>query len=196
MAVKPLHNEQELLGKIAKGDQHAFTLLFNHYQRDVFVHSKRLTHSESEAVEAVQNIFIKIWVGRSRLAAIDNFGGYLNRTVRNHSFDILKQIARETESNLKLQRSSTEIDNATGQLLDYKEAVRLLNEVLDELAPQQKLVYKLCHQDGFTYEEAAEQMGISIESVRSHMKQALRKIREYFRKYAVLYPLLVLALIK
>lgn len=196
MAKNPLDNEQALLAKIADGDQHAFTILFNHYQRDVFVHSKRLTHSENDAFEAVQDIFIKIWVGRERLRSVDNFGAYLNRMVRNYSFDLLKQLARETQANLKLQKSTTELDEATGQLLEYNEAVKLLGEALDELAPQQKLAYKLCHQEGLTYEEAALQMNISTETVRAHMKQSLRKIREHFRKYAVLYPMLVIALYK
>jgi len=196
VATKSLHNEQELLAKIADGDQNAFTVLFNHYQRDVFVHSKRLVHSEHDALEAVQDIFIKIWVGREKLRSIDNFGGYLNRIVRNYSFDLLKQLAREIETNLSLQKATTEIDYSTGQLLEYNQTIKLLNEVLDELSPQQKLVYKLCHQNGLTYEEAAVQLNISIETVRAHMKQALKKIREHFSKYAVFYPMLVIALCK
>jgi RNA polymerase sigma factor (sigma-70 family) len=196
MAVKPLQDELDILAKIAEGDQHAFTILFNHYQRDVFVHSKRLTPSEDHALEVVQNIFIKIWVGRERLKTINNFGGYLNRIVRNHVFDVLKQIAHETESHLKFQEVNTEIDDSTGHLLDYKDAVTILNDALSDLAPQQKLTYQLCHQEGMKYEEAALKMNISTETVRAHMKQALRKIRVHFRKHAVFYPMLILALHK
>ena len=196
MAVKPLEDEIAVLAKIAEGDQHAFGILFNHYQSDVFVHSKRLTHSEDQALEIVQDIFIKIWVGRNRLKTIDNFGGYLNRTVRNHIFDVLRKLSNEAESNLKFQKNHTEFDDSTGQLLDYNDAVNMLNIALQELAPQQRLVYKLCHQDGLKYEEAALQMNISTETVRAHMKQALRKIRSHFRKHALLYPMLIAALFK
>lgn len=196
MALKPLINEHDILAKVAEGDQYAFTLLFNHYQRAVFVHGKRITQSESDALEVVQDIFIKIWTGRERLKSIENFGGYLNRIVRNHSFDLLKRIARENETNLKLREELTEIDHATGQLLDYNEAVKLLNSVLEDLAPQQRLVYKLCHQEGKSYGEAALEMNISIETVRVHMKQALKNIREHFRKFSLYYPMLIIALCK
>lgn len=194
MAVSPLHQESELLAMVADGDQHAFTRLFNHYQKDVFVLSKRLTHSEDQALEVVQDIFIKIWLGREKLRQVDNFGGYLNRVVRNHSFDVLKQLARESASQLSFQQHATEIEDSTIRELDYKDALNLLNEALEGLAPQQKLVYKLCHQEGMKYEEAAQQLNISTETVRAHMKQALKKIREHFRKHSVLYPMLVLAL--
>lgn len=196
MAVKPLRDEKDVLAKIAEGDQHAFTILFNHYQRDVFVHSKRLTPSEDDALEVVQDIFIKIWMARERLKSIENFGGYLNRIVRNQIFDVLRQIAQETESQLKFQKVNTELDDSTGQLLDYKDAVNILNGALSDLAPQQKLVYKLCHQEGMKYEEAALEMNISTETVRAHMKLALKKIRAHFRKHAVLYPMLIMALHK
>jgi RNA polymerase sigma factor (sigma-70 family) len=196
MAVKPLSNEAEILTKIAEGDQHAFTILFNHYQRDVFVHSKRLTQSEDRAVENVQNIFIKIWVGRDRLNNVANFGGYLNRSVRNHSFDLLKQVARENAMNLDFQKDHSETEDTTSQQVEYKEAINTLNEALSQLAPQQKMAYKLCHQDGMKYDEAALQMNISTETLKIHMKQALRKIRDHFRKNALTYPLLIMALNK
>lgn len=196
MAVQALKNEKDILAKIADGDQYAFTILFNHYQKDVFVHSRRLTPSEDDALEVVQDIFIKIWTGRARLKAIDNFGAYLNRVVRNQVFDVLKQLSKESESHVKLQKATTEIDDSTRQLLDYQDAIHILNEALTELAPQQKMAYKLCHQDGMKYEEAAKEMNISTETVRVHMKQALSKIRAHFRKHAVLYPMLILALHK
>ncbi|SHE39194.1 RNA polymerase sigma factor [Pedobacter caeni] len=196
MAVPPLQNESDILTKIAEGDQFAFTILFNHYQKDVFVHSRRLTPSEDDALEVVQDIFIKIWIGRERLKTINNFGAYLNRVVRNHVFDVLKQLSQENESHVKLQSASTEFDDSTRQLLDYQDAIHILNEALTELAPQQKIAYKLCHQEGMKYEEAAKEMNISTETVRVHMKQALNKIRAHFRKHAVLYPMLILALYK
>jgi RNA polymerase sigma-70 factor (family 1) len=196
MAVQALKDEKDILAKIAEGDQYAFTILFNHYQKDVFVHSRRLTPSEDDALEVVQDIFIKIWTGRKRLTTIDNFGAYLNRVVRNQVFDVLKQLSQESESHVKLQKATTEIDDSTRQLLDYQDAIHILNEALTELAPQQKMAYKLCHQDGMKYEEAAKEMNISTETVRAHMKQALSKIRAHFRKHAVLYPMLILALHK
>lgn len=196
MSVQALKDEKDILAKIAEGDQYAFTALFNHYQKDVFVHSKRLTPSEDHAIEVVQDIFIKIWTGRNRLKTIDNFGAYLNRVVRNHVFDVLKQISKETESQFKFQKASTEFDDSTRQLLDYKDAIQILNEALSDLAPQQKLAYKLCHQEGMKYEEAAKKMNISTETVRAHMKQALSKIRAHFRKHAILYPMLIMAIYK
>ncbi len=199
MASRPLYNEQELLAEIAKGDQRAFTTLFNHYQRDLFLFSKSLVKSDDAAIEAVQDVFLKIWTRRAELLTIENFAAYLNRIVRNHSLNLLRKMSREltTGSWRKVEAEEDHfplVDQATHQQLDYNDAIRVLEMALAELPAQQRKVYELCHKQGLRYEEAAKVLGISIETVRVHMKRALQRIRWHFRKHAILYPLLIIAL--
>lgn len=196
MSVRSIDHESKLLAKIAGGDQHAFTVLFNHYERDVYAVGKKLTWSHDQAIEIVQEIFIKIWDSRTSLITVENFGGYLNRLVKNHSLNVLKKMSRESRNNQGLQSVSTELDDSTNMQLDYNDALRLLNEALDSLAPQQRKVYILCHQQGLKYEEAAARLNISPNTINVHMTVALKKIREHFAKNAVFYPLLVMILAK
>lgn len=196
MPARPLDHESKLLAKIARGDQHAFTVLFNHYERDVYGMGKKLTWSHDQAIEIVQEVFIKIWDGRASLVTVENFGAYLNRLVKNHSLNVLKKMSRENRNHQVLQSVSTELDDSTSTQLDYNDALRLLNEALDSLAPQQRKVYVLCHQQGLKYEEAAAQLNISPSTINVHMTQALKRIREHFAKNAVFYPLLVMMMSK
>ncbi|MDR6783305.1 RNA polymerase sigma-70 factor (family 1) [Pedobacter africanus] len=196
MPVKPIDHESELLAKIAGGDQYAFTVLFNHYERDVYAVGKKLTWSHDRAIEIVQEIFIKIWDNRASLITVENFGAYLNRLVKNHSLNVLKKMSRESRNNQVLQSVSTELDDSTSIQLDYNDALGVLNEALDSLTPQQRKVYILCHQQGLKYEEAAAQLNISSSTVNVHMTLALKKIRAHFAKNAVFYPLLVMMLSK
>lgn len=194
MAINPLFNESKVKAAIAAGDQHAFCTLFDHYQKYVFAFSLKLTRSEEIAEEVVQEIFMKIWDGRDKLKSIENFGAYLNRLVRNHSFNILRQEASHARANQKIGLSLSEGDDSTQQQLDYREISRILNEVIEHLPAQQKMVYTLCHQEGLKYEEAALKLNISASTVHYHMKLALSAIREHFKKNAGLYPVLLLYL--
>jgi RNA polymerase sigma-70 factor (ECF subfamily) len=194
MAVNHLVNEVEILALIAEGDQSAFTILFNHYQRFVFSFGKKITHSEESAGEVVQDIFLKIWLARENLPEVKNFGAYLNRLVRNHSLNVVRRQLQEAKSAGELGRIFSEADESTILQLDYNETNNLLNQAIAELSPQQRMVYQLCHQQGLKYDEAAAQMNISAQTVNAYMKDALKKIRSHFRKYAVAYPLLILCL--
>lgn len=194
MAVKQLLNEKELLRLVAEGNQVAFTTLFKHYHKYIFAFGKKLTHSEELAAEIVQDIFLKLWIKRERMVQIDNFGAYLTRTVQNHSFNVLRQLAQDKRLNSKLNLALTEIDNNTNRLLDYNETVQLLNEALNTLSHQQRTVYTLCHQEGFKYAEAAEKMNISTQTVHEYMKIALAKIRTHFKKNGVGYQMFLVCL--
>ncbi|MEJ5996269.1 RNA polymerase sigma-70 factor [Pedobacter sp. Du54] len=201
MALTPLINETEVLAKIATGDQRAFTILFNHYHRDILSFSIKLTKSEELALEIVQDVFLKVWSFRAKLVEIESFGGYLSRMVRNHCLNALRDLERKKRLGVQMDIDASEFSQTLGydpihQQLDYKSAMHMLNDALDHLAPQQRQVYQLCHLDGLKYEEAALAMGISKETVRGHMKKALAIIREHFRKNAIYYPLLIIALSK
>ncbi len=185
-----LEEEKKLLLKIADGDRHAFTILFKQYHNYVYLSGKKLTHSDYWAEEVVQDIFFKIWQNRERLVEIDNFGAYLNRIVRNHSFNILRQMAQESKSKEQIIHK-TEIDiNPTQDTVHWKEATAVLEKALHTLTPQQRIAYELCHLQGLKYQEAAEQMGVSYETVHSHMKEAIKKIRNHFKTMGITYTLL------
>jgi RNA polymerase sigma-70 factor (family 1) len=196
MIIHPLLNETDILIQIAEGDQQAFTLLFNHYQSFVYSYGRKLTHSHEMAVEMVQDVFLKIWQFRDKLSTVEHFIAYLNRLVRNHAFNQLRELSKRAKISTNLEVVDVITEDSTAQLLDYNETLRIVNEAVDLLAPQQKLAYTLCHRQGMKYEEAAITMNISPKTVHVHMKYALSKIREHLRKNAVLYPLLAIVLAK
>lgn len=196
MSVKPLDNEKELLMKIAEGDQRSFTVLFNYYQQFVYGFGKRLTRSEEMALNITQDVFMKIWERRVGLREVENFPAYLNRLVRNRSFNMLRDLSAQAKQTVDLSEADAYVQEDTLQQLDYDETLKLVNEAVEGLAPQQKLAYQLCHRQGLKYEQAAEEMGISAQTVHVHMKLALKKIREHLKNNAVAYPLLIMALFK
>lgn len=196
MTNERLGDEKILAAKIADGDKHAFTTLFNFYERFVYAYGKKLTRSDELAAEIVQDIFLKIWLAREKMAEVENFGAYLNRLVRNHSLNVLRDLALESKYQYKMKESISDADDSTLQQLDYNETSKILNDAIAQLPAQQHLVYKLCHVEGLKYDEAAERLNISSETVRAHMKQALKKIREHFKKHAVAYPVLIAVLFK
>lgn len=196
MSSQPLLNEKELLEKIAEGDQYAFTVLFKHYQRYVYASGRKLMHSDDLAEEVVQDIFLKIWLNREQMAEVLNFGAYLNRLVRNHSFNLLRQMAQEAKSTANLAHPDADVDHSTTERIDHNEATKILNEALQQLSPQQRTAYDLCHVNGMKYKDAADQMNISTDTLHSHMKLAMKKIRTHFKKNSGAYSMLIVALFK
>lgn len=196
MENRQLKNEEELLARIALGDQRAFTEIFDFYQRYVFDYGRKLTKSEDQASEIVQDVFLKIWLNREKIGEIKNFGAYLNRVVRNHSINVIRKLAQDGKSVTQLKITTQEADNSTDKTLDYNESNRILTQAIESLSPQQRTAYTLCHVEGLKYEEVAKKMNVSSRTVQAHMHQALKHIREHFNKHALTYPALFAVLFK
>ena len=193
MALIPLFNENELLAKVAEGDHRAFGVLFEQRQQLIFNIAYKLTKSRTCSREIVQDVFLKVWNKRQELQSLDNFGAYINRMARNQSIDALRLLAREALRTVQLQEEQLEKgDSHTEDTLQYQETDRVVRLALESLSPQQRKVYELCHEQGLKYEEAARELGLSRGTVHSHMKQALKNIREYLKQLDALLLLMVL----
>ncbi|WP_262245691.1 RNA polymerase sigma factor [Parapedobacter soli] len=196
MKIEKNIDENELLRRISRGDQSAFGALFKSYHPFVYAFGRRITRSDELAEEVVQDVFLKIWVDRESLEKIDNFGAYLNRIVRNHCYNVLRKLAMESRHASLLSAGFDDTDDSTAQQLDYNDVNEVLEDAIQTLSTQQKNVYQLCHQRGLTYQEASDELGISRQTVHAYMKDALRKIRDHFRKHGILYAVFIAVLFK
>lgn len=189
-----LHEKEDgkyLLRRLSESDREAFAHLFAKYHQKVNAFALRLTHSEAMAEEIVQDVFMKIWLNRESLASVDHFQSYLFTIARNHTFNILKRLALEENAKAAFGRELPQHQEIEETSM-YEERQQMLNQAIDRLPPQQRLVYSLCHQDGLKYEEVAQQLNISRLTVKTHMQQALRSIRSHFSStYGILLLILL-----
>ena len=178
--IQQIENERSLLQQIAAGDEKSFAVIFHHYTKVIYPFAYKLTHSQDLAEEILQEVFLKIWANRSSLAEIENFGAYLNRITRNHCYNVIRRLAHEAIVSAELANAMTEEVHNTEDDVIGKDLQRSLNKAINQLTPQQKLVYTMCYNDGLKYEEVASRLNLSRSTVHSHMKLALKFIRTYF----------------
>ncbi|WP_028296501.1 RNA polymerase sigma-70 factor [Olivibacter sitiensis] len=187
MALKLLDDELSVLVYVSEGNHRAFCQLFDHYHPYVYGFARKLTRSDEQAEEIVQDIFVKIWVNKAQLPAIHNFAAYLTQLVRNQAYTVLRKQMRQVKAYESMSNQTGEKQLDLDRQLDFRETQRILDEAVAGLSPQQQRVYHLCHQQGLKYEDAANELGISVDTVRFHMKAALKSIRNHFVRYGFAY---------
>ena len=192
MPATDIPNEKELLRRTASGDQAAFTALFDAYKDRIYTIALRLTDSPLIAEEIVQDVFLKIWLKRETLAAVDHFRAYLFTATRNQVFNMLKRLARHRTITGELTTDRAAETADTDFLLLDKEYQAILREAVDKLPPQQLQVYRLMKEQGLKRDQVAEQLSISPQTVKVHLAQAMRSIRAFCVSRLDLYIALVL----
>jgi RNA polymerase sigma-70 factor (family 1) len=191
---EPSYNEKEILQQIAAGEEPAFAQLYDRYHQKLYSFAFFLTRSAELAEEITQEIFIKIWTHRHELSGINYFNSWLRTLVRNQAYDQLRRLAHERLIFKAIAYGPEPNAPVTETDVADREYNRLLERAIDQLSPQQKIVYRLSRQEGLAQEAIAQSMGLSLNTVKNHMKAALRSIRTYLDKHTDTLILLAIAL--
>lgn len=165
---------------VSQGDEQAFTLLFHTWHHRLGAYIYRLTRSLPLTEEIVQDVFLKIWLNRRALWEVERFGPYLYVISRNHALNSLRQIARERRQQSDWQEHLLTSAGTAGEDSHHYFNI-LIQAAVDQLPSQQQKVYLLSRQEGLSYKEIAERLQIAPETVKRHMKLALRAITAYIQ---------------
>jgi RNA polymerase sigma-70 factor (family 1) len=185
LAHHTLHNELETIRLVTQGDEKAFAILFYHYKDKLYTYALRLTDEAELAEEMVQDVFLKIWINRAELKKIDSIDAYLFTIIRNQSYNAIKKRAHEAVILKELSFNMTEMQNSTEETVIVNNYQTLLQKVVSQLPPQQKLIYDLSRSQGLKHEEIAQQLQISKNTVKVHLVKALHTIRSAFYNHAI-----------
>jgi RNA polymerase sigma-70 factor (family 1) len=174
----------DYLADIANGDQEAFSRFFHAFKNKIYSFSYSFTRSAEVAEEITQDVFIKVWTNRESLTEIESPDAWLSTITKNLCFNYLKKRALERKATGVLQKTKLPSEQNVEQYLSYKERVKQVAEAIDQLSPQQRLIFKLNRDKGLKNEEIAHQLNLSPNTVKTHMVTALRKIRSFLESHA------------
>lgn len=192
MAIIPLDKETDLLAKIAEGDERAFTIVYEFYQHKIYTFCLPILHSEILAEEVVQESMLKLWRMGCQLKTIINLDGYLKSIARNRALDLLRHQKLVERTDQKLTHSWTEEHNETEEQIILNDTNKVLKDAIGHLPKQQKLVYQLSQQKGLKNDDIAAQLNLSPATVQTHLKLAMKFLREHIRKNTDIAILIIL----
>ena len=194
MPTNPSHIDPSLLHLISKGDEKAFRVLFDHYKDRFYFVALKMTRFDHIAEEMVQEVFLKIWRNRETLADIEKPDAYFFTVLYRQVYQYFK---KEALNRKLLQEAGPEGDasNLTEETLMARESKRLLEEAVAKLPPQQQAIYRMNKIEGFSYQEIAEKLNLSPNTVRNHLAAAVRTIRIHLihlKEFGLIMGLLLL----
>jgi RNA polymerase sigma-70 factor (family 1) len=178
MQKQPSPDINKLLLQVGNDNQLAFKTVFNFYKEPFYTASYKIIKSRHLTEEIVQEIFISLWVNRKKVAAADNPKAYLFTMLNNSIFGHFRKLALEKTMIKKVVYQLPKIDaGSIEEGLFAKENTRMLETLISQLPPQQRIVYKLCRQQGLSREQIASELHISPNTVKNHLHKAIQFIR-------------------
>lgn len=178
------NTENELLLRVAEGDEQAFAGLFRIHHQALGAYIFKLTGSKESAEEITQDAFMKAWQQREKLGALTSFRAWLFTISRNQAFNALRDHSRQLLKHHEwVNHQDVAVEGRSKADEGYLQQV--LAKAVAQLPTQQQRAYLLSREQGMKHAQIAETMQISQETVKRHISLALSAILQYLRVH---YP--------
>ena len=172
-----------LIRRIRQGDEKAFEAVYREYYPLLCRFAMQLLRNAELVEEVVDDVFFALWERRSEID-IRSLKAYLLKAVRNKSLNELnslehRQMTGRIDMGDRLDFISSLFDDAHPfeQLL-ARETEKRLRQIVDSLPEESRRVFMMQRTEGKTYAEIAMELGISVNTVKYHMKKTIRLLSD------------------
>ena len=167
--------DEQLLQQLKGGQSQAYDAIFLKYYKLLCVNAYFYLHDEQDAKDLVQAFFLEMWERQIYMRLNGDIKGYHYRSVQNRCLNHIKK--KETlEKRQEVYHLSEHALCDTGE--DMEHTYAKLDNALGGLPNQRKEAVKLVYLQNKKYQDAADIMGISINSLKTHLKIGLKNLRE------------------
>jgi RNA polymerase sigma-70 factor (ECF subfamily) len=161
-------DETELIRAIQSGDQKAFRLLVEKYQRVVVNTCFGIVHNQTDAEDIGQDVFLEVFRSAVRFRGDAQLSTWLYRIATNRSLNFVRKNREITENH----------SDQPDQKLTNQQRSEVLHQAIDRLPEKQRIAFVLNKYEDLTYQQIAEVMETSLPSVESLLHRAKKSLQE------------------
>jgi len=176
-------SDRHLMARLAAGDREALAPLMERHYRRLYRIALGYLRQPDDALDVVQEAFVKAWENAARWDGSAEAGPWLTRIAVNQAIDRWRRNRRRAATFAPLQdddhdRSLTDGTQAPDRGVIGREAHERVARLLQTLPERQRAVVVLRHYQEMSLEEIAGALGMSLGTVKSSLHRALRRMRE------------------
>ncbi|NYJ31729.1 RNA polymerase sigma-70 factor (ECF subfamily) [Galbitalea soli] len=178
-AVTPV-GQNELLARVAEGDQQAFSELYDQLAPRVLGLVRRLLKDHAQSEEVTQEIFLEIWQTATRYDA--SKGGastWILTMAHRRAVDRVRasQSSRDRDTRIGIRDLPTDYDNVSEAVEITVEHERV-TRALQRLTELQRQAVTLAYYGGYSHSEVAEMLSVPIGTVKTRLRDGMIRLRD------------------
>jgi len=182
--IHPKSEEMLWAKEIRNGNKSAFTKLFDSYYEPLCQYAYRYCNGDIEVVEdVVQEVFVRIWQKRDTWNPQIAVRSYLYRSVHNQAITNIRKKRFETPLELNVENSAASHDQSPLENLQNDEIASRLKSAIALLPERRRQILLLRINHDMSYKEIAEMLNISVNTVDTQLRRALKLLRDQLRMF-------------
>ena len=167
-----------VIGRVSLGDRQAFSQLYRRSSPKLFAILVRILKNRSEAEDALQEVFMKIWQRADRFSAEEGRAEtWLSTIVRNHAIDLIRARKPVSSSIDEAYDLASDAPDPEAAAVSSSEGGRI-EKCMQRLESDKAEAVKRAYVEGLSYQELADFYNIPINTIRTWLRRSLLKLRE------------------
>lgn len=175
----PNLKDSYLLEKLKAGDKDAFDIFFVKYYKLLVANALFFIRDEQGAKDVVQEFLFEFWHKKLYMRLEGDIKGYLYRCVQHKCFNVQRR--RTLEQKVATLSGLNKIE-AEEENEEKEERLARLQEALNDLPPQRREVLQRVYFEERKYQDAANEIGISLNTLKTHLKFGMKNLREKLKR--------------
>ena len=173
---------ENLISGCKENDRKAQNALYQRYAKPMFGLCKRYIKDKGEAEEVMINGFYKVFMKIDQFSAQGSFEGWMKRIIINEALMYLRRYNMNLSVELNENSGKEKVLSADANIREED-----ILKLLDSLPIGYRTVFNLYAIEGYKHQEISEKLGISINTSKSQLLKARKKLKELLeqRKYNV-----------
>ena len=168
-----------------------FESIFKEHYAALAGYAFSILRNKEDAEDVTQDVFIRTWQSAPNVFGEEGVSFYLRTAVRNGCISFLRKERSKmvvTPDDARLHQQPEEERDAS------PDPALFVEQALAELPPQCGLIFKMSRFGGLSYQQIADELGLSVKTVENQVGKALKLMRAYARDHNISFVLLMLAL--
>lgn len=175
--------------RLIAGDELAFRGVYDFHSEQVYQLAFRFLKDTAWSEEIVQDVFLKLWLNREGLDEQGNIWLYLYVITKRLCLNKLREVRKSTMLLEQLMRNMEIAGNLSEEQFMAEELEQRVQHLISRLPKQQQLIFNLSREEGLTHNEIAQKLGLSPNTVKNHMVQALKTLKSTLQQSGYTYLL-------
>lgn len=170
-----------VISAFREGSERAFNQIFMAYDARLMKYASSICVTREDAEEVVQDVFTSLWENRAAIVGTD-ITGWLIRVCRNKALKLLRR--RVFQADITGFPESPSGQMTPLEQLYFDEIEKHINKIIQQLPPARKKIFLLHREEGRSYQQIADELGISVFTVKKQVSLALDHLRTKVTPYA------------
>lgn len=187
-------DDLKLWSDFVKGDNVAYALMYDKHVQSLYSYGMCFTKNNALVEDCIHDLFVKLFQNRHNLNKVSNIRLYLLKALKNLLYDALSKDSNRTslENEEPVFAVEYTVEDEIIEREGETSVKKMCREMLKTLSLKQKEIIYYRFEQGLSYEEIGELVGMNAQSVQNTMQRAFKKLRENFSIGEIMLLLLYL----